>query len=203
MRFRFVQVLANVLWKGLKAAANSAAGCALLCGGLCGFYLVTMCQQLTAQLGTSLVIVTGLCIGIATVLELTSRNRRKMSRNTPDEDQARLQFGWVHFCMACWTVTIPWTIGKVIFLAEKFGPAPLSNPRLGLFVFGLIAAVLSCLTLFGIARLVMSAIRYLTVPTRSRLKTDSGWLGSNEVSPQTLQILGTRKTSTPATRRLL
>ena len=26
-----------------------------------------------------------------------------------------------------------------------------------------------------------------------------GWLGSNEVSPQTLRILGARKTSTPAT----
>ena len=32
-------------------------------------------------------------------------------------------------------------------------------------------------------------------------KTNSGWLGSNEVSPQTLRFLGARKASTPATHQ--
>jgi uncharacterized membrane protein len=36
-------------------------------------------------------------------------------------------------------------------------------------------------------------------PSRSSFKSNSGWLGSNEVSPQTLRILGARKNSTPAT----
>ena len=90
MRF----ILLRGLRGGIESFVCSNSGRALLCGMLGGLYLVTVCQQLTAQLGTSLPIVTGTLLGFALGLELSSGNRRKKSRHLFRTDfhvdQARL-----------------------------------------------------------------------------------------------------------------
>jgi hypothetical protein len=153
MRFRFLQVL----WGGIKSFACSHAGRAVLCGVLGGLYLVSVCQQLTAQLGTSLPIVTGMLLGIATGLELSIYHRRKKSRHIIRADQTRLDFAWTHFGIACWTVMIPWTISKTVLIVGRIGPDPLTWPKTGQFLFALAVAILTGITVFGILRLAKSA----------------------------------------------
>jgi hypothetical protein len=168
MRFRFLLIL----WGGIKSFACSNTGRALLCGVLGGFYLVSICQQLTAQLGTSLPIVTGMLLGIALGLELPLYNRRKKLRHIIRVDQPRLDFGWTHFGLACWTVMIPWTISKTALFLGKFGPDPLTRPQTGQFLFALDVALLAGITAFGIMRLAKSVnrMRLVSGPQESKLE---------------------------------
>ena len=159
MRLRFLQVL----WGGIKSFVCSNLGRAVLCGVLSGFYLVTIFQQLTAQLGTSLPIVTGTLLGFALGLELSFGNRRRKSRHLSraefHADQTRLDFGWTHCGLACWVVMIPWTISKTIFIVGRLGPNPFTRPNTGQFLFALAVALLSGITAFGIMRLAKSVNR--------------------------------------------
>ena len=134
----------------------SVRGRSLICGGMAGFYILSLCHQFVANFGTSLPVVTAVGLALALGVHLGCRQTQIGRASKP---QTAVRFGLTHFGLSVWMVAFGWLIQLVLSGFRNIPSDTLAVPAVGLGFYSGAAVLLLGIPFFWIARLPVILFR--------------------------------------------